>query len=215
MIKYECCGAEKLFDLEGAQKKMKMYKRKGAGNATKKLLSQLYLQNLTGKTLLDVGGGIGAIQWGFLERGGAHTTDVDASTGYLEVAKSYAIEHGFAEKTTFLHGDLTEKAKELTMYDYVTLDKVVCCYPDYVSLLNQVLDRCNTSIALTFPLEGPISKIFAFFENVYFTLKKIHFQTYIHSPADIEKFIRSKGFEPIQKKVSFPWHVQVYSKIKE
>ena len=208
-----CCGADKLFDLKSAQKEMKKYKRKGANKSTKKLLELLFHQNTNGKSLLDIGGGIGAVQWRFLEKGGKNTLDVDASNGYLEVAKSYAEENNYMDKVRFLNGDLVEKEGEISTYDFVTLDKVVCCYPDYKSLLGLALKKCDSTIALTFPMGGPISKFIAKLEEVYFYFKKIHFGTFVHSPSDIEKFIHSKGFKTVHKSISFPWHLRIYDKV--
>lgn len=208
-----CCGAENVFDLKGAQKEMKKYKRKGAGKTTKKLISLLNLQNLEGATLMDIGGGVGAIQWAFLKKGGKNTTDVDASKGYLEVARSYALEQGLSEQSTFLHSDLVDRTHDLSTFDYVTLDKVVCCYPDYTSLLETALNKCTKTIGLTYPLGGVVSKIIVQIQNIYLYFKKNPFRTYLHSPSEIEAFIRSKGFEPICKKISFPWHVQVYKRL--
>ena len=209
-----CCGADQFFDLKSAQKKLEKFKRNRVGKATKRLLKLVHLQNVKDKTLLDIGGGIGAIQWSFLEKGGKNTLDVDASNGYLEVAKSYAENNDYMDKVRFLYGDLVDKAGEIKAHDFVTLDKVVCCYPDYKSLLGMALDKCNETIALTYPLGGPISKITAIFENIYFYFKKNPFHTYIHSPREIERFIISKGFKVVHKKISFPWHVQVYEKVQ-
>jgi magnesium-protoporphyrin O-methyltransferase len=208
-----CCGADQFFDLKGAQKEMKRFKRKGAGKATKQLLKFLFLQDVKGKTLLDVGGGIGAIQWSFLKNGGTKTMDVDASNGYIKVAETHAIENNLMGKTQFLIGNFADKSEEIHNYDFVTLDKVICCYPDYKSLLGMALEKCNETIALTFPLGGPISKIIAIFGNMYFYFKKNPFHSYVHSPRDIEKFIHSRGFKTIHKRISFPWHIQVYDKV--
>lgn len=208
-----CCGADQFFDLKIAEKKMKSFERKGAGKATKKLLSLLLQLDLKGKTLLDIGGGIGAIQWFFLENGAKKTMDVDASNAYIKVAKAHAKKNDLVDKTQFLTGDFIDKATEIHAHDFVTLDKVVCCYPDYKSLIGQALEKCTDTIALTFPLGGPLSKIIALVENIYFSFKKNPFNTYIHSPRDIEEFIISKGFAPVQKRISFPWHVQIYSKV--
>jgi len=208
-----CCGADQFFDLKGAQKKMKKFKLKGAGKITKRLLKTLLLQGVNGKTLLDIGGGIGAIQWIFLENGGEKTTDVDASTEYLKVAEAHAIENKMEENTQFIHGDFIDRSDEIQKHDFVTLDKVVCCYPDYKSLLGLALDKCNETIALSFPVGGPISKFVAIFENIYFYFKKNPFGTYIHSPKEIESFILDHGFQKVKKSISFPWHVQIYRRL--
>lgn len=213
MTSINCCGADKLFDLRGAQKEMKKYKHKGAKKTTKKLLELLFHKEISEKTLLDIGGGIGVIQWSFLEKGGKNTMDVDASKAYLEVARLYAEENDFLDKVQFQYGDFVEKSDEINTYDYVTLDKVVCCYPDYESLLAQALKKCYKTIGLIYPMGGLISKFFAQMEQVYFYFKKIPFATYIHSPRDIESFILSKGFKAVHKKISFPWLVQIYDRV--
>ena len=40
---------------------------------------------------------------------------------------------------------------EVAPADVVTLDKVICCYPDYKSLIIEALNKCDSSIGLTFP----------------------------------------------------------------
>jgi magnesium-protoporphyrin O-methyltransferase len=209
-----CCGADQFFDLKVARKKMKYYKRKGPGKATKKLLSLFSTQQIQEKSLLDIGGGIGAIQWYFLENGAKRTTDVDASNAYISVAKAHAEEKNLLDIMEFHGGDFLDKSSEISAHDFVTLDKVVCCYPDYQHLLGMALDKCNETIALTFPLGGLLSKILELMENLYFSFKKNPFRTFIHSPRAIEGFIVSSGFEPVEKRVSFPWHVQMHRRLK-
>lgn len=208
-----CCGADQFFNLKSAQKKLKIYKRKGVRNATKKLLNVLLQQSVQEKTLLDIGGGIGAIQWEFLKNGGSATQDVDSSSAYIEVASSYAKENELNDQANFLFGDFVDKSGEIDVADFVTLDKVVCCYPDYKSLLETALHKCNDTVVLTYPLGGPISKLVNFLSEFYLYFKNNPFRSFVHPPKEIEKFIISKGFKPIQKTISFPWHVQAYKKV--
>jgi magnesium-protoporphyrin O-methyltransferase len=207
-----CCGADQLFDLKGAQKEMKKYRKKGPGKSTKTLIETLFSRNTENKTLLDVGGGIGALQWYFLENGGLYTKGVDASRGYLHVAGQYAKEKGWKEQTSFLFGDLVNHAKNLTAYDFVTLDKVICCYPDYEALLTSSLEKCTGTIGVVYPLGGLLPKLLIQFNRLYFYITKNPFRTYIHSPKAIREFINSHGFTMVSKKISFPWHVQVYQR---
>ncbi len=210
-----CCGADQLFDLKGAEKELKKYKKKGPGKVTRKLIELLKKEDdLNGNTLLDIGGGIGAIQWGFLENGGKSTIDVDASNGYQHVAKTYAKELGFEEKAKYVFGDFVDQSAAIDEVDFVTMDKVLCCYPDYEGLLKQALLKCKKSILISYPLGGMISEFIAQLNKIYFYFKKNPFRTYIHSPKQIEKFIIDHGFEVKYKSISFPWHVQVYQRIE-
>ena len=208
-----CCGAEKLFDLKGARKELKKYRKKGAGKATRALIRQTFSVGIRNKSLLDIGGGIGAIQWAFLEGEGQTTTDVDASLGYLEVAQSYAEENKYDEKTHFVHGDFVDRHQDVTIADFVTLDKVLCCYPDYKALLKYAAEKCDDTIGVVYPLGGPILQIFALLNKVYFYLKKNPFRTYVHSPREVEQFICNQGFELVEKSIRFPWHVQSYRRV--
>lgn len=208
-----CCGADQLFDLKGAKKELKKYKKKGPGKPTKKLIELLFRNGVENQTLLDIGGGIGANQWAFLENGGKNTMDVDASGGYISVAKSYAKDQGYEEMVDFKKGDFVDYAEEISSADYVSLDKVICCYPDYESLLGAALNKCKISIGLVYPYGGPVAKLFGKLEMIYFWIKKISFGTYIHDPKEVEQFIKNHGFEVVEKTKSFPWHIQVYRRV--
>jgi len=95
MHSQHCCGANEIFDLNRARKELKKYITKGPRNPTTKLLQKLDPGRIKNKTLLDIGGGIGAIQWFFLGNGAKKITDIDASNAYLSVAADFSREKGW------------------------------------------------------------------------------------------------------------------------
>ena len=207
-----CCGAECQFNLKGAKKQLKKYKKSGAGKVTGKLLD-FFGNDLKEKTLLDIGGGIGAIQWHFLNHGSSQTTEVDYSDGYIEVAKSYAAENNWLGKANFVQGDFLEVADAMEGHDFVSLDKVVCCYPDYKGLLNEALSKCNHTVGLVYPQDGYFSKFFNLLSEVYFKLTGSPFRTYIHPVESVRQYISDQGFEIKHRSTNFPWHIETYSRI--
>ena len=207
-----CCGADKLFDLKGAQKELKKYSKTGPTRVTKKLIQAISSYDKKGKTLLDIGGGIGAIAWHFHENGASGTTDVDASSGYLQVAEEYAQTKGWESSSQFKQGDITDVAHELLEFDFVTMDKVVCCYPDYQSILESALSKSNKVVALTFPFGGPIANILRWIGSIYLSFKKNPFRPYVHSHHKIQAFILGKGFTLVHQSVAFPWRVWIFEK---
>ncbi len=207
-----CCGADRLFDLKGAKKDLKKYKKKGPSKITKKLINALSDYEKKDKTLLDIGGGIGAIAWHFHENGALSTTDVDASSGYIKVAREFAAEKGWESNTDFKLGDITDVSDELPKYDFVTMDKVVCCYPDYEQILTTAISKTEKVIALTFPLGGPITNLLRSIGSIFLKLKKNPFRPYIHSSEKIEEVIRQNGFIPVHQSISFPWRIWVFTK---
>ncbi len=208
-----CCGADKLFNLKAAKKELRKYKKTGTGKPTRTLIKAIGSANLEGKSLLDIGGGIGAIQWDFLKNGGARTTDLDYSDGYLEVAKTYAEENDWSDQSKFIQGDFLENGDTIESHDFVTMDKVVCCYPDYQGLLIKALNKCNHTVGLVYPIDGFVARMIMFAGRMYLRLTGNSFRPYIHPVASIRQLARDQGFESVHSSISFPWHVEVYRRV--
>ena len=210
-IKEHCCGADQFFDLKTAKKQYKSYLKKGPSRVTKKLIGQLEKTN-PGESLIDVGGGIGAIQWWFLNHGGKQTFGVDASTGYTNLAQEHAAKNNFKESTHFIVGDFTDKAEGLPKVDYVTLDKVICCYPDFKAILNLACEKSINTISLSYPLDGFITDIFRGLMVLFMKLTGNSFKPYVHRVASVRALFVENGFELKAKELSFPWHIETYIK---
>ena len=91
--------------------------------------------------MLDIGGGIGAIQLELLAAGASRAQAVDASEAYVETARAEAERRGYGDQTTARVGDFVELAPSIEPADVVTLDRVVCCYPDVDALLGAAAEQ--------------------------------------------------------------------------
>jgi magnesium-protoporphyrin O-methyltransferase len=111
------------------------------------LIDALKTEGIEGATLLDIGGGIGAIQHELLAAGAAHATSVDASNPYLETAREESIRRGLGDRVTYRHGDFVELAESIPPADIVTLDRVINVYPDWERLTQLSAARANASTA--------------------------------------------------------------------
>jgi ubiquinone/menaquinone biosynthesis C-methylase UbiE len=80
--------------------------------------------------LLDIGGGIGAIQHELLDAGVTHATCVDASAPYLDAARQEGGSRGHDGRVTYLHGDFVDLADSIPPADIVTVDRVLNVYPE-------------------------------------------------------------------------------------
>lgn len=203
-----------LFDKKTANKQYKRYLKKGPSRVTKKIISQLD-RNERGETLIDIGGGIGAIQWWFLGNGGDKCYSVDASTGYSSLAKEHAEKNKLDSNTHFIIGDFTDNATDLPTVDHVTLDKVICCYPDYQAILNKACDKSSKTITLSYPMDGIIADSIRFFGVLVMRLKSNPFKPFVHRAASIRELLSERGFELKEKELSFPWHIQTYIKSRK
>jgi len=205
-----CCGADLFFNTKKANREYRNYIKKGPSRVTKKIIRQLTEQDVEGKSLVDIGGGIGALQWWFLEQGGQHTTDIDASSGYLKQAQNHAMERGWQDKTSFVKGDFMEVYSQVEAANFMTLDKVVCCYPNFREILDATCSKAKECISLSYPMDGIVSRLIGFMGGLFFKLKQNPFKPYIHPVTEIRSIITERGFKAVRRELVFPWHVETY-----
>lgn len=205
-----CCGIEKLFSEKHARKQLKRYHKKGAVYATKKLLELFPHDDLQDRSLLDIGGGVGVIQREMMKAGVATATGVDASAGYIRIAMEEAARQ--EHPTQFVHGDFTDVAENLEPHDIVTLDKVLCCYPNVDDLLSKSLAKSNRYIGLVFPRDNLAARFFMWFGNLMIRFVARGFRAYLHSPDMVHAAIAAQGFKRVGEDRTKEWHVWLYGK---
>lgn len=208
-----CCGAEKIFDSKEASKKLRHYLRKGPRKTTRRLLMAIGKENMQGKTLLDIGGGVGAIQHELLAKGLRSTTDVDASLSYINAAKEISIEKGMTDRMEFVYGDFLDIYPTVERHDVVTLEKVVCCYPNVKDLINSSASRSEEVYGLVYPMDNWLSRLTNKIGNIYLWITKNSFRSFVHRESMINSLIVDNGFERVHYSAVFPWRVAVYKRV--
>jgi magnesium-protoporphyrin O-methyltransferase len=163
-------------------------------------------------TLLDIGSGIGSLTFGLLERGVTHAVAVDASSAYNRVARQEAARLGRADAVRFVHADFVSVASELPAATVVTLDRVVCCYPSYETLLSAAVSHAERCLALSYPRAVWYVRLGVMLENAQRRLTKNPFRTLVHPAARMEDLIRSAGFELSTRRQTWMWSVDVYKR---
>ena len=84
------CGCANIFGAREAQDDLKRYRRDGAASTTKALIEAIVAEGIQGATLLDIGGGIGAIAFELLAAGAVRAESVDATEAYTTVSHEEA-----------------------------------------------------------------------------------------------------------------------------
>lgn len=209
----QCQGIEKLFNEKSAMKELKAYRKKGPSKSTQLLIDTLKNQGIENSTLLDIGGGVGAIQFELLEGGVKSTTGVDASSGYLAAIKTESKERGLEDRMSFQHGDFIDIAPTLEAADIVTLDKVICCYHDMEALVTSSVKLAKKYYAVIFPLDNFLIKmVMQGILNNFMRLSRNPFRTFVHPTAEVEKIVNQHGFKRIAYQRKSIWQVIVYAK---
>src|SRR6266700_742966 len=208
-----CCGAsacESQFDRKRAARELKDYRAHGPQPTGRAMIHLLRRAGVEGSTLLDIGGGIGGIQYDLLEAGAREVTAVDASSAYQQAARAEAERRGVSARIQFRLGDFVTLAPQVTAADIVTLDRVVCCYPDMEPLVRLSAERCRRLYGLSYPrYRWPVRAVVST-ENAFRRLFRNPFRSFVHSPVVMDRLLTALGFTLQSKVRTFAWEVVVY-----
>lgn len=209
-----CEGYQSQFGQKHADKDLLRYRKKGPDRTTRLLLDQLTAAGVRGASLLDIGGGIGVIHHELLEAGADSVVHVDATAANVDSAAAEAARLGHTDRVRFMQGDFVSLAPEIRAADVVTLDRVICCYPEMEQLVSQSAARAQRLWGAVFPRERIVFRIFVRVENAFRRLTGNDFRTFIHPIAAIDATVRREGLELRSMKETFGWRAAVYSRPK-
>ena len=204
-----CAGARETFDAKLAEGDLKKYRRRGP-NKTTRLLRDGIVAAGGGASVIDIGGGVGALSTELLGRGFDRSTIVDASAAYQAVARRAAAERGLQERIAFHEGDFVEHAPHLAAADAVVMDRVVCCYPGYEPLLEAALAHSGRVFGYAFPQDRWDVHLVIGGENLFQAVMRRTFRAYVHPERAMSALIAGRGFRRVSRRRTFVWCVDVY-----
>ena len=208
-----CCEiTDNAFGEAEARTQLRDYRKHGPAKQTKLILEAIRSLKLRNADLLDIGGGIGAIHHELLEDVARAATHVDASSAYLKEAKAETARRGHTDQVNFIHADFTEVASELPRVEIVTLDRVVCCYPDFHRLLKAAADHSRQVLAFTYPRETWYLRFGLVVINFFQSLRKDPFRVFLHPIAEMDSLLKREGFERVSLRRLFVWEMALYQK---
>jgi magnesium-protoporphyrin O-methyltransferase len=211
----QCTGLEQLFDAGMAQADLEDYTKHGPGKTTRWLLDAIRAamrDKLQGASLLDIGGGVGVIQHELAQAGVGEVTGVDASTAYLDIAKREAEKRGYAERASYRFGDFAALASEIAQADVVTLERVICCYPDMRALVKLSSERAKQIYAVVYPRDVWWMKFGRDLLNFGMRLFRRKFRFFVHPTQVVEAIVLANGFTRNFYRASWVWQVVVYQR---
>jgi magnesium-protoporphyrin O-methyltransferase len=211
MSSCHCASIEKEFGQREARAQQRRYRRGGPAGTTAELISVLASAGVAGGTVLDIGGGVGAIQHGLLAAGARRATSVEASQAYLEVAAEEARRLGLSERIRATHGDFVELAEGIEPADFVTLDRVLCCYPDMQRLVIESARRARRFYGLVYPRDAWWLRPAFAMGNLLFRLRGSSFRIFLHSTEEIEAIVRAQGLQRTFHRLHGMWQVAVFA----
>jgi SAM-dependent methyltransferase len=208
----DCCAPDYdlQFDEERARRDLLDYRQGGPDDGTRRLVAALIAEGVEGASLLDIGGGIGAIQLELLAAGVSSSLDVDASGPFLATAETEARERGFADRARYLHGDFVAVAEEVDDADIVTLDRVICCYPHVEPLVRGSVARARRLYGLVYPRDAWWVRLMMRLGNLSYVVFRNDFRVHVHRQATIDRILADAGMVPVWAHTGFLWRTAVW-----
>ena len=216
----DCCspnGLDEMFNESAARKKLKSYQKKGLTKRARTLVDFLRQQDVSEATILEIGGGIGAVHLELMKAGAAKTVGVDVSSAYVKTATGLAESMGYGDAVEYHVGDFAEKEKEKDIpgADIVLLDRVICCYPDMKTLVTASGRHAQRICALTYPRRTWPIRAGVSLTNFVMAVFRRRFRVFVHHPQEVAATLASMGFSRIfEATAGFGriWEIAVYQR---
>jgi magnesium-protoporphyrin O-methyltransferase len=212
MSQCQCQAIESLFDHRLAAAQLQRMRRRGPLKSTRFLIETLQMHGVQGKTLLDIGGGVGAVHLQLLSSGAREATDVDASSAYLQSAKSESSRLGFEGRVQYHHGNFLEIAPRIAPADIVTLDRVICCYDDMEGLVGASADKARNLYGLVYPRDVWWARLSIRCLNLSHKLWGRQFRAFTHRTTEVESILDAHGLVKISYRTTGIWQVAVFDR---
>jgi len=203
-----CCVPSDYAEFFGekmARRDVRRYRSKGLDKTARRMVEFLAGRGVKGASVLEAGGGIGALELELLKAGAGRSVNVELSPAYEEEAQELLREAGLEDRVERRIGDFVRD--DVGPADIVVLHRVVCCYPDVEGLVGAAAERAREALALSFPKEAWYLKAGFALINLAQRLRRREFRAYVHPVAAILGAAERRGLHPVLDHRGLVWQV--------
>jgi 2-polyprenyl-3-methyl-5-hydroxy-6-metoxy-1,4-benzoquinol methylase len=199
------------YDAKVASADLRKYRTSGPRPWTGALIEALKIEGVGGATLLDIGGGIGAIQHELLDAGATMATSVEASHAYLSAAREETNLRGHTGRVAYQHGDFVELAAWIPPADIVTLERVLNVYPDWELLARLSAERARRLYGIVIPRDTRFVRLAISTINLVVGLRRLRVRAAVVPIDALDRILREQGLHQCFSQTVGPaWRVLLY-----
>ncbi len=206
----DCCtpkGYRQIFSEKSARAEAKRFRRRGLDRTSRRIADLLKAQQVAGRTLLEVGGGVGAIEIELIRAGIARAVNVELTPTYEEAAGELLQEAGLADRVERRVMDFAESGGEVEAADFVVMNRVICCYPDMPKLAAAAAERARKALVLSFPNSRWWTRVGLAVVNFGFRVFRVQFHVFTHPPELILETVERHGFTTRYNRRGLLWQM--------
>jgi len=204
-----CCRPESygaFFSEKAARRALRRYRKRGLDGLSARIAAVVREHGVRGATVLEIGGGIGALEVELLQAGAARGMNVELSPEYEEAAAELAEELRLDDRLERRIGDFVAEPS-VPDADAVVLNRVVCCYPDYDALVGAAAERTRRLLVFSFPRERALVRTAFTLMNLWLRLTRNDFRGFVHPVRAMLDVAERRGLTPVLEHRGFFWQL--------
>lgn len=197
-----CCRArpaEEMFRPEAARQSLDRYRKKGLGRLSRRMVDAAIAGDVGGARVLDIGGGIGALQSELLVAGADRGEVVELVGSYEKCAHELAREKGLEGRVSYRVADILESPEAVDEADVVILNQVVCCSPDGIELAGAAARLARRTLVMSFPRDVVWVRAGVRMLNLGFWAMRRSFRTFVHPTSALLAAVEVGGLEVVDR----------------
>jgi len=205
-----CCtpkGYRWIFSEGKARSEARRYRNRGLDPTSRRIAELLKQRGLEGRTLLEVGGGVGSLQIELVKAGITRAVSIELTPTYEAAALMLLHEAGLEDRVERRVMDFAAAAGDVEVADIVIMNRVICCYPDMPRLAAAAADHTREVLVLSFPRESWWMRIGLSLGNLVLRLARRQFQVFLHSPEKILTTMERHGLKTTSNRRGLFWQV--------
>jgi hypothetical protein len=212
----DCCSATGYrwaFSEKRAFREARRYQRRGLDPTSLRIVDLLKLQGVDGLTLLEVGGGVGAVQIELLKAGVTRAVSIELTPTYEKAAGRLLRTAGFEDRVERRVMDFAQAAGDVEAADIVIMNRVLCCYPDMPGLAGAAAAHARQVLVLSFPRRTWWTRLGLSLANLVLRITRRGFQVFVHRPERILATTEERGLNATVNRSGLFWQTIALQRI--
>jgi hypothetical protein len=212
----ECCspsGYRWAFSERRARREARRYELRGLDATSLRIVELLKREGVEGLTLLEVGGGIGAVQIELLKAGVTRAVSIEMTPTYEKAAGDVLRKAGFEDRVERRLMDFAEATADVEAADIVILNRVICCYPDMPKLARAAAAHTRQVLVLSYPRQTWWTRLGLSLANLVLWATRRRFQVFVHRPERILATAADGGLTTMLNQAGIFWQVTAFRRL--
>ena len=206
----DCCspkGYRWIFSERMARADARRYRRRGPDRTSQRIVDYVKAQGVEGRTVLEVGGGVGAVQIELLKAGASRATSVELTPTYESEAEALLSEAGLTGRVERKVMDFAHANGEVASADIVIMNRVICCYADMPRLAAAAADHTDRLLVMSFPRAAWWMRMGLGLANLMLWLTRREFHIFVRPGEQIIAASQRHGLAPALNQAGVLWTV--------